>query len=636
MFKTSSAIIDLRKDNIVVNKNIFLDENLECFIVISSNDKKLVDLTLNKILDSIINKISIKNTYDDFSIALEAINAFIKTWEKNDWEDDKYELDIIIWILNRNNFIFSNIWSSSCYLVKENKEIVEITERNENKSLFDYVSSGELNNWEIIVMWTKRLLSYLSNSDLLDWNIQAKIEDFVKNIKYILKSEILDHNIWICAIKYNTFSFHSEKQWKLIHIKHLLMRFADNRFVKKALASYLIAKDYISTKSKSIKNIFFLIWAITCFIILFFIITKLVEVTNNSKEKEEARIELIEAKKFIKLASENVTNTESFKLNIWKSEEIIKEIKDKELYLNDIKKIEDDINIVKKQFNKVEIYETNEDNILFSWNMKDAEKIMIIGWKYYVIMKKWVIWPILPWWESEEKVFDKLEDNEHFVDWVDISNELFLLTNLSNIVHLEKTWHFRFVDVDSQARWESAKQIDSYSKNIYLLWKEDNQIYKHKYSWKNFLSSSSYLPSEDLNEIWEIVSIWIDWWIYLLKKDLSLLKMFKDPKYRLEIITINNRPQNYDIENPESKIDIKTSPNLNYFYMLLNNKIWVFEPNTRRFQDTKSISYIGQIEAKDKKIIDFYVNYDWEAIVLDDTWVSKLEFEITDSWIIIR
>jgi hypothetical protein len=34
---------------------------------------------MNNIIDSILDKISIENTYNDFSIALENINSFLKT-----------------------------------------------------------------------------------------------------------------------------------------------------------------------------------------------------------------------------------------------------------------------------------------------------------------------------------------------------------------------------------------------------------------------------------------------------------------------------------------------------------------------------------------------------------------------------
>jgi len=64
-------------------------------------------LILNNILDFIIDKVSKKNTYNDFSIALENINSFINKWSID--SEEKVNSDIIISILNNNTFLFSNI-----------------------------------------------------------------------------------------------------------------------------------------------------------------------------------------------------------------------------------------------------------------------------------------------------------------------------------------------------------------------------------------------------------------------------------------------------------------------------------------------------------------------------------------------
>jgi len=76
-----------------------------------------------------------------------------------------------------------------------------------------------------------------------------------------------------------------------------------------------------------------------------------------------------------------------------------------------------------------------------------------------------------------------------------------------------------------------------------------------------------------------------------LKQDLSIIKFFRDP-YRIEKIILNKLPKNYDIENPESIIDLKTRADLNYVYLLMNNKIWIFKPNTKNYKNTKSLTYI--------------------------------------------
>jgi hypothetical protein len=126
----------------------------------------------------------------------------------------------------------------------------------------------------------------------------------------------------------------------------------------------------------------------------------------------------------------------------------------------------------------------------------------------------------------------------------------------------------------------------------------------------------------------------IDWGFYILKEDLSIIKFFSSP-YRLEWIVLNKLPKNYDLEEWK-RVEIKTSSTLNYVYLLLNNKIFIFKPNSKVFTDTKGLTYIWQIEWATKKIKDFYVNYDWEILVLNESWIYKLNFEISDDKIIIR
>ena len=635
MFETSSKIIDAWKKNIVIKKHINLDKDLDCFVLISSNDLNFSEIILNKIFDSTIDKISHSNTYDDFTYALENINSITKTWEKDN--DKKIKVDIIVSILKKNNFMFSTIWKPSCYLIKANKEIVEITEKNENKKEFNFISSWELNDGEIIIIWTKRLLNYLSNNDLIDWLEFLEIKDFSKNIKKILLSEILDENIAICSIKYSAFwKVFKKSKDRLLILKQLAIRLLDNKITKNIIARVNLLKERLYKQSKQVKNIIFISWIIVSFIFLYITVSGVILLTNNSNEKEESKEDLVQAKQLVRLASENVANPEIFEQNIKKAEEIVFEVKDKKLFLNDIWKILDDISIIKKQFNNIEIFEENEDNIIYRWNLENSVKVIKSNSKLYIIKHKSIIWPIISWKQPEENVFDKLELEEIFIDAHVLWNEIILLTNFSKIVSFNKNSYFSYKDTIWQKTWEESDDFSSYGQNIYLLSKERNQIFKHKKSGNNFWSWIAFLKKEDSENIWKILSIWIDWWIYMLKEDLSLIKVFASPKYRLESIILNKLPKNYELENSKNKIEIKAWINLNYIYLLLNEKIWVFKPNTKRFQDTKNLNYIWQIEWKNEKIKDFFVNHDWELVVLNKWWVYKLDFEISDEKLIIR
>jgi hypothetical protein len=80
MFEIGSENISNTNTHLLKKEHLSLDKDLDCFILIETENANFIDLALSKILDSIIDKVTLENTYNEFSIALENINAFIKTW----------------------------------------------------------------------------------------------------------------------------------------------------------------------------------------------------------------------------------------------------------------------------------------------------------------------------------------------------------------------------------------------------------------------------------------------------------------------------------------------------------------------------------------------------------------------------
>jgi len=633
MFEISVKKVDFEKKNTIIKRNINLDKNLDCFILVSSSNEKLAENILNNTLEYIIDKISTNDTYKDFSISLESINWYLKTWRLDQEKEDS--LDMIIWILNENNYIFSNIWKSSLYLLNKNSEVLELTDKKENKKEFSYISSWNVVNWEIIISSSISLLNYLSKSDLVDWLILSEdIKVFNKNIKNILKSEILDENCLVSSLKFKSNNF-IEKNDKFEVVKDLFIKTMDNKFSKQFIWYLLIAKDKINIQTKTVKNILFLSLITASVIVLYSILSTFVSITTQTEQKEEAKNSIVEIKNLLRIASENVSNPDVFEKNINDAEILVKAVEEKDVFLNDLSKITDNINILKKQFNKIEIFEENASNIIYENKDENIVKVLKNNSKQYILNKKGVIcYENCSNSKAKVYTFNSLNNDEYFVDASFIWTQMYILTNKSKIVKFSKNWYFDYVDVINQDSWEKTKEINTYSSNLYTLTQDTNQINKHSSYSNKFKAANWYLKDEDLSSIWEILSVAIDWWFYILKKDLSIVKFFSSP-YRLENIVINRLPENYDY-NEWSIVDLKARNDLNYVYMLLNNKIWIFQPNTTNFKNTQSLTYIWQIEWATKEIKDFFVNYDWEIIVLNNNWVYKLNFEISDEKLIIR
>jgi hypothetical protein len=81
-----------------------------------------------------------------------------------------------------------------------------------------------------------------------------------------------------------------------------------------------------------------------------------------------------------------------------------------------------------------------------------------------------------------------------------------------------------------------------------------------------------------------------------MKQDLVLEKLFTYPEYKIQSITLNKLPKNYELENKDELVKIVARSDLSYVYFFFNNRIWIFKPNSKRYQDVKSLEYIGQIE----------------------------------------
>lgn len=183
--------------------------------------------------------------------------------------------------------------------------------------------------------------------------------------------------------------------------------------------------------------------------------------------------------------------------------------------------------------------------------------------------------------------------------------------------------------------------IKVYSWNIYILNKDRNQIFKHQpVSW-GYTTWEAYLKDEDslMFNANKLNSIDIDGWIYMMRQDLVLEKLFTYPEYKIQSITLNKLPKNYELEDKDELIKIVARNDLQYVYFFFDNRIWIFKPNSRRYQDVKSLEYIGQVEWATEKIKDIYVDFDNELAELNIVYnngVYKLKLDITDDGIIIR
>lgn len=636
MFQNNiTKFISPESKRFITTKHINLEKSFDLYVNISSKNENFNTVIWEKILEYTLDKISPVNTYKDLQIALENINAVIHSWE------EKIEgLKVFIGIQNREEFFFSHIGKIGIYLIRKDGEVIEISEKKSEKNSFQFISSGNIETGEGILISSQKILNYLTVGDLQEIPKLKDPEQVTGLIEQILSEERIKKSIGLIYIKNvleeipKDWEKPTEKILTLLQEKGTMVweKILDTKIGKSAIALFQVGQDKISQQNKKIKNIIFLTIIFISFFFLYGLISSILW-NNSSNEKNLSFANLEEAKTYIRIASENIQNPDIFNLNIKKAEEKSFEIKDKQFFLSDIEKLYSDISILKRQFNNVSIFEELDERKIYTWGINAGLKLLSVKNKTYIIETRGIKGPIIGT-DIVSHPFNALDEDDEFIDATVLNDIIVLLTKKNKIVEFQTNGFYKFADVNDQDTWETSNKIASYGNNIYLYNPETKQITRHKRGTSGYAKGTAYFKPEDTETIWNALAIGIDGGFYILKEDLSMIKFFANPSYRIESLLLNKLPRNYNKET-NSPIRIKTGGDKNYVYMLLNNKIWVFQPNTKQYQNTKSLEYIGQIEWKQEEIIDFIINKN-EIILMNKTGVYKIAIEINDGQLSVR
>jgi len=636
MLETSIKQIDFDSDNFIKCQHITLENDIEAVILFSLKDKKLEELLYNKIIDVLIDRIHPKNVYKDFSHALENINGFLMSWKHDDnsWEN----LSAIIGIYAKKTFFFSTVGRASCYLYNSHGDVIEITDKSDISKDFSFISSGEVADGESLIMSNTRLYDVLSSDDIKDALKYWLIPQAGDTIESILLREHTWKNVVTCILQ-KKWIVEETKLWKYLEkAKYIIFSCLDNNYAKTGISRIYQLRDKILGQWKRTQQVVLWIWVILATYLLFTVVSWFFQITSQTWWVGQAREQLLQAQEYIVTASENMNDEDVFSYNIEAAEDIIAQINDQELFLGDITKLQTNISSLQKKINGIEVFSIWDDDILTSF---DATKTPIglvdVAGKKYFIGANSVIGPLANSAEPTEYIFSELSSGDTFVSATSQDNDIVIITQSGKLVRFSGN-NFSYVDVANQDTWSNSPIIENYARNIYLLSDEQNQILMHRKAGENYEAAVPYLNDEDAISTWRILDIAIDGGIYILKLDGTMLKLFRSPAYRLESLSLNNLPKNYNFSNltTGNLPSIQTQANLTNVYMLLDNRILIFKPNTLRFQDVKSLKYVGQIEWQNRAIKKFYVENDGEIYFTDSQWVYKIEFEILEDRIIMK
>ncbi len=635
-----SSLPLLKENRFSSSKKIIIDLNIEVVIQINFSQKNVLNIIENLIIDLILSHTEKeRDVYNSFSFILEKLNKEIKKLSK---DSNFSNLNIFIWITQGDSLHFSILWDYAVYLIKDNK-IINIADWMQGKNLeFSYISSWNIGVFDNIYISNIEFLNHITKDDIFEISKIKSNEEKNQIIDKILWEEDLEEQYNIIYIN-NKEVIEKEEKTQDSFLKYIIEKlliyfnqFKDFILENEKLKNiFYKVKSKIDFKNKNIYASFFIGWLVFSIFFLYLIISSILSSNINNIVPEEYKNKLIEANNIVKWLNQQIGNKEIFYSNIKKAEELIFDVRDKKIYLNDVKKLLDDISVLKKQINWIQTASLNLENSLIQFEDKNFElnSIFEINKKLYFVGKSWIIWPYVKWAQINKYPYPDWEE----LLSCDFSSEwyIYILTKTYKVLQFYKQ-EYKYIFLEWKNTWQNSSVIKVYNSNLYLLdsiW--SNQIFRHKIWIKWFSAKFPIIDNADTKNL-NILDFVIDWWFYILKQNLSIDKIFTAPSYSKRSIVINSLPPDYSLENVNVLPKLFIAQNLNYLYMLLNNKIWILEPDSKNYKDVKGLKYIWQIEPQETITNAIFIPKDGSIYIWNINWVYHINFEISDWKIIIR
>lgn len=252
--------------------------------------------------------------------------------------------------------------------------------------------------------------------------------------------------------------------------------------------------------------------------------------------------------------------------------------------------------------------------------------------KYYFVGKNSLAGPFVK--GSETKSFPYPDAEEAVSADASAEGIVYVFTKTNRVLKFYKG-EFSYVNVEGQKSWEAGRAIKTFNGNLYVLSADGTQIYKHKPSVNGFSSKSGVLEG-DRSKKPKILDFGLDGGIYVVRDDLMVDKIFTVPNYSERSLVLNGLPDDYSLATATEIPKFYAFSNTNYVYLILSNRIWVFEPDSRDYRNIKSVRYVGQIEVVENPVKSLFVPKDGTVFATTDAGAYQIRFEVSDGKLVIR
>lgn len=484
-------------------------------------------------------------------------------------EDFLRKNSFVILLSVENQIHFTTLGTSEVYFVRENKvmHVSEgITAQSLKDELFVNVASGELQNGDVLIFSTLRLLRYMTH---------AQMSEIAKNnAKEIVLTieEFIDP-----AVGGEIGSLTAEGAPALPFDKPIAQQERSTSFGSTESQKISRGKSQITQYAQKIQNnirgripqeLIFLVIGILGLFLLWSVISMVSSGLNNDTEKYKIILEEV---------STEIGIAQSMSIDGRKNEALEKleqaEIKAKDAFHNST--FQADASRYLKRI--TEMKDSLSDTTRISGNAlldisgdypnEDLQGLFFFDEEMYVF--------------GESKLFRTVGNNiETVVDFPDEESiskgvplekkqQMVFLADRGTVVDATKT-KSEYAKTDDPASWKKGVDIGYFDRNIYLLVPDQNEIYKYVKGTDTFSIPSAYNKGADLSGS---LSLTIDGNIYVLKENGEVIKMLRGV------------PQDYEISGaPEEFVSadiIYTLPDLDLLLFLdkEGKRVFVFQKN---------------------------------------------------------
>jgi hypothetical protein len=573
----------------------------------------------------------------DFSYVTEKYNHFLT----NLAIDDIAEIGIIFAVERNGHLMVSSIGDAEVILQEKGISPVNIHEDTRWHHNFELISSGDIPVGSSVFIVSQNLENRVGDTFYSDCAF-IESEKFINTAREVLARDI-DGTTHIIRIKHtpivgSTTNVRSQKrgisrwlsQLSFIQekMRNLLTKMLSHPRWRNLREDIMI---FFDEKYSLILSVFLILGVILFFTLTSYLVSALFRISDGSTK--DAKNQIIEAKTLIESSQKLTTNPLLFDQTIDKAETILSTLETKQLYIKDIQDLRNKIEAMKKEIYDIQTVDLSEKTSIIPFNPDEITPIWIYekDKKLNIIGKQWTI--------QDYAIGDTGLQMKQYPSWETIKDytiqedgNFFFLTNSNRLLSSRKNAEITYINVTGQEWWENADGIATFNGNLYLWNKGEWQIYKHRPGINGFSQKSGVLGTPSSG----IIDIGIDGGFYILKEDQRVIRAMGSNGSATGLV-LNNLPGDYTVGQGSTNTRILLAWNLNYIYILDKNKVWIFLPDSKRFQDVRSWSYIAQLELSSKdKIVDIWVPRDGLLYVLTEKGAYSVGFEFVENNIIIH